>query len=325
MTEWEIIECFTKCMPNSAPGVVMGPGDDCAVLEKDAMHDWLITTDTLQEGVHFWRSLTTFGQLGWKALAVSLSDINAMGGESKYCMLSVGLPPSIKEEEIQNMSKEFLALAEEAGVTLVGGNTTRTADGIVITTTVLGTVPKGKAILRRGARAGDAIFVTGTFGGAAVGLLCLERGLRGEQARSFIERQLHPCPPYHVGPRLRETGWVTSMIDVSDGLLADLTHIAEASQVGYVFDEARVPTEPSFEEVVRELQGDPIELKLAGGEDYELLFTVRGSDVERFEKCGVVATRVGTIVANPSLRSVQDKNKNEVTMRQRGFDHFAGG
>ncbi|MBI4126642.1 MAG: thiamine-phosphate kinase [Deltaproteobacteria bacterium] len=330
MTEWEMIQKFAR----GAEAI----GDDCAVLEKDATHDWLITTDTLQEGVHFWRALTTFEQLGWKALAVSVSDINAMGGESKQYLLSVGLPSSVKPKDIEGLAKGLAALEKESRVTLIGGNTTRTADGIVITTTVLGTVPKGKAILRRGAGAGDAIYVTGTFGGASAGLLCLERVRHLEQPLRanrlpFVERQLSPRPPLQVGPWLRETGSVTSMIDVSDGLLADLTHIAEASKVGYVLEEARVPTQPGFEEVVRELKGDSILLKLTGGEDYELLFTVREQDVTRFERSlqdaqkqfAVSMTRVGTVVTSDKIRRVNDAAGNERKLSQLGFDHFAGG
>ena len=277
-------------------------GDDCAVLPKDAETDLLITADLLVEDVDFRLEWTMPELLGHKALAVSLSDIAAMGGEPESGLLSIGVPEKIWNSGfLPRLYDGWYTLAKRFGVELVGGDVSRTPDRLVIDSIVLGTVEKGSAVFRTGASPGDVIFVTGKLGGAAGGLRLLESGradASGAESNGLLRRQLKPEPKVLLGRLLREDGLASSMIDISDGLSSDLRHICEASLVGARIDASCIPIEVDLADNFDHRTA--LKLSLNGGEDFELLFTVPREKLSllrngEFSEIGVVTENAGNI------------------------------
>lgn len=279
-------------------------GDDCAVLPKDDSSDLVITADLLVEGIDFRLDWTTPEFLGHKSLAVSLSDIAAMGAVPEWALLSLGVPPGLWGDHFLEMFyMGWHDLASEFGVELVGGDISRTPDQMVVDSIVGGSVVRGKAILRSGARPGDEIYVTGTLGGAAAGLEHLQQGERLESLQEkkhlpAILRQVRPNPQLKAAAYLRAEEIPTAMIDISDGLSSDLRHLAEASEVGATLWMDSIPIDENAS--VRDSSFTRAEKALHGGEDFELLFTVDPKKISRekladFRKIGAVTANVGII------------------------------
>ncbi len=289
-------------------------GDDCAVLPKDAKTDLLITADLLVQDVDFRLDWTTPEHLGYKALAVSLSDIAAMGGTARHAMLSIGVPAELwKTEFLDRFYEGWHALAREFDVELVGGDVSR-AYACVIDSIVMGEAVRSRALLRSGARPGDAIYVSGTLGGSAAGLKLLEAG---HSEHALINRHLAPLPCLSLAASLSGLNVVTSMIDVSDGFAADLAHICRASDVGAIVNAGLLP----IDEHVLGLFGEQeaFDLALHGGEDYELVFTCGPESAAALESLPV--TRVGKIT--PQSGAMELTRNNQTTMLpSRGFRHF---
>jgi thiamine-monophosphate kinase len=307
------------------PGVAVevGIGDDAAVISPTAGTLTLTTTDMLVEGVHFDLSLCDPTTLGRKSLSVNLSDIAAMGGVPRHFLLSMALPSSTTVEFIDEFVRGTLSIAEHFGVSLIGGDTCSSRGGVVISITVLGEQVPGKVVRRRGAAAGDIVFVTGALGDSALGLQMLKRGERGGRA---TDRHLDPSPRVREGAALAEAGIPTAMIDVSDGLLADLGHILEQSAVGARLDLDKIPLSSFFIEKCRPLCNESMSLALAGGEDYELLFTAPASrNREIFslmQRLGTPVTAIGEITAEERLRVITEDG-GEYRITKLGFNHFA--
>jgi thiamine-monophosphate kinase len=299
-------------------------GDDCAVLPKDDKTDLLITSDMLIEDVDFRLEWTTPEFLGHKALAVSLSDIAAMGGEPKFAMLSIGVSENLWKTDFVNRFYEgWHELAKQFEVDLIGGDVSRSPDKLVIDSTVLGEVPKGKAILRSGARPGDAIFVTGYLGGATAGLQLLEKGERfrddlPEPTRHLLLRQLQPLPQLRTGKLLQDIQLPTSMIDISDGLSSDLNHVAVASGVGAKLFADRIPVDPAIAAAAA-VKGNALDLALHGGEDFELLFTTGLEKIPAALDLGF--HHVGEITANVGNIELIHGD-NSTILEPKGFRHF---
>ncbi len=256
-----------------ARGLILGIGDDCAIFRpRGHAHDLLFTTDMLIEDVHFTASSASPADLGWKALARGLSDIAAMGGEPRFCLLSLALPPHSGTRWVDGFYRGLLRLAGRAGTPLAGGDLGH-AEKLVCDIVVCGAVPRGTALRRDGARAGDAIYVSGRLGVSALGLV-LRRG-------KAWRRHLRPEPRLALGRFLRERLGATACMDLSDGLSLDLRRLAEASRLS-----AEIEAPPLY-------PGASLDQALHGGEDYELLFTVppRIHVPENFE--GLPLTRIG--------------------------------
>jgi thiamine-monophosphate kinase len=295
-------------------------GDDCAVLPKDEKGDLVITADLLVEDIDFRLSWTRAEMVGHKALAVSLSDIAAMGGTPKWAMLSIGLPVSVwRGKFLDKFYEGWFGLARQHGVELVGGDVSRTPDTIIIDSIVGGVVPKGRAIMRSGARPGDSIFVTGSLGGAAGGLELLESGVhyakaRGRQ-RTLLGCQVLPTPQVEVGRYLSSRRLATAMIDVSDGLSSDLAHLCRESGVGAQI--TGLPVNPNLFGYLAE--DDAMQKALHGGEDFELLFTSRGTVPGEVNK--VPVTKIGRITsAANKIDLITDGEA--IDLRPEGFRHF---
>lgn len=298
-------------------------GDDCAVLPRDGDFDMVVTADMLVEDIDFRLDWTTPEFLGHKALAVSLSDVAAMGAKPLWAMLSIAVPESLWNTDfLDRFYGGWHALANEHRVKLVGGDISRTPDKLVIDSIVGGEAGKGKAILRRGAEPGDLIFVSGGLGGAAGGLRLLEdgqnfRGLGDDPKDNLILRQLQSIPQVSIGNLLQSHGLATSMIDLSDGLSSDLVHLMEASETGCILDLDDVPVADHLCDIFT--ADDARQMALNGGEDFELLFTVKPEDEERVSKLGF--TRIGLITsAAGSYVVVSGKTTSPLTPA--GYQHF---
>ncbi len=298
-------------------------GDDCAVLPKDETSDLLITADLLIEDIDFRIEWTSPNLIGHKALAVSLSDMAAMGGVPKWAMLSIGVPEGLWNSSFLDLFYAgWFQLANEFGVELIGGDISRSPDKLVIDSIVGGEVARRTAILRSGAKAGELIAVTGALGGAAAGLRLLERQDVGERSKewhqSLTTKQLEPQPQIAAGKLLHNTGLATSMIDVSDGLLSDLEHLCRQSGVGALIDAKHVPFVPDMGRAGM-TSDQKFDLALNGGEDFELLFTFdpdRISDLDRsfFTVIGETTSNTGII------ELIRDGTTHLV--EPKGFRHF---
>ena len=298
-------------------------GDDCAVLPKSDQADLLITADMLVEDVDFRLGWTTPEFLGHKALAVSLSDIAAMGGRPTFAMLSIGVPERLWNGEfLDTFYTGWHCLAREFGVELVGGDVSRVPDKLVIDSIVLGEAGRGRAIPRSGAKPGDKIYVSGRLGGAAGGLFLLESGNRHGQElnpaeQGLIDRQLRPRPRLDISHAIAKVG-ASAMIDLSDGLSSDLAHICESSGVGARIFFDRLPIDdrlaPVFDSDDRRLH-----FALDGGEDFELLFTL---DAEKILPAGSGdLTCIGEITANSGkIELIRDGVASEI--KPKGYQHF---
>jgi len=295
--------------------VVTGIGDDCAVLRVSAGHDLLTTTDFSLENVHFRRAWHPPESVGHRCLARGLSDIAAMGGDPVAAFLSLALPAKLPQAWVDGFTSGLLRLAREFGVTLAGGDTAQSPGGILADIVVLGSVPKGKAVLRSGARPGDRIYVTGSLGGSAavLDLLFSNRKLAPKQ----FQKHFFPEPRIFQGRFLREKTLASSMIDISDGLSTDLNHICEESRVGAEIWEKAIPVA-----VIGKHRG-PVNLKFAlhGGDDYELLFTARARCRVPAEISGVPVTCIGEIRRGARVLIVSKSGKRSL-LKAGGWQHF---
>lgn len=294
--------------------VVLGIGDDAALLAPPPGRQLVVTADTLNDGVHFPRG-TSPADIGWKAMAVNLSDLASMGAEPAWCTLSLSLPQS-DPAWIEGFLDGFLALAGQHGIALVGGDTTR--GPLSISVTAMGLVEPGQALRRDGARVGDEVWVTGTLGDAAGGLALLDR----EPVPALRARLDRPTPRVATGRAL--AGIATACVDVSDGLLADLGHVCARSHVAARIDVDALPASAALMEVIGE--ADRIALQASGGDDYELCFTApadAGADIGAVSaQLGLRITRIGRIVAGEGVHPVDAKSQPWSSPR-RGYDHFA--
>ncbi len=295
-----------------SPAVVAGIGDDCAVLRVPPGHELLLTTDFTLENVHFRREWHPPEVVGRRCLTRGLSDIAAMGGEPLAVFLSLALARDTPQNWVNRFLAGLLALADEFRVPLAGGDTAQSAGGIQADVVVVGSVPKGKAVLRSGARPGDQVYVTGELGGSAAALP--RRGAGRVRAADYA-RHFHPTPRIAVGEWLRRRGLASAMIDLSDGLSTDLGHICEESGVGAEIEAAAIPRA----RVGRPSARVELDLSLHGGEDYELVFTSSGRVPAAV--AGVAVTRIGQITPERGMVLVQKDGRRQ-KLAVRGWEHF---
>ena len=314
--EFSLIDNFFASPAVTRADVSLGCGDDCALLDIPPGKQLAVTMDTLVAGRHFLPETDPW-RLGWKVLAVNLSDLAAMGAEPAWATLSVTLP-AIDEPWLEAFMAGFSTLARQHAVQLVGGDTTR--GPMAFTLQAHGLVEPGRALLRSGARAGDALYVTGTLGGAGAALKQLQEG-KGEVPDTLRKRLEQPEPRLTAGRAL--AGLASACIDLSDGLAGDLQHLLDASGCGALVGLDRLPLLPQTRAYMQ--QHDDWQLPLTTGDDYELLFTVPPSREEALRaalpELGCEVTRIGSIEAESGLRFVDEAG----IMRLPGhaWDHFA--
>jgi thiamine-monophosphate kinase len=310
-SEFDFIASLRQRVTASAlknDSLVAGIGDDAAVFRSSTGKETVITADLLAEDIDFRRTTTAPFLLGHKALAVSLSDIAAMGARPLWSLISIGVPEDVWQTEFVDQFYEgVLELANHYGVQLIGGDTSRTNESIVIDSVVAGECAAGTAVMRSGASPGDQIFVTGSLGAAAAGLRLIERGahlaeqnLADEDSQKLdhvLIRQLRPEARVGWGIVLGEERLATSMIDLSDGLSSDLNRLCDASGVGALIDSSLLPIDNRVVELCGRRALDPLQLALHGGEDFELLFTVKPDNVARLPRRvdGVEIKRIGAM------------------------------
>jgi len=308
-----------------SPGreVRVGIGDDAAAFSATEGVLTLVTADMLVEGIHFDLSFAGFRELGWKALAVNISDIAAMGGRPRYYIVSLALRPDIRVEDVETLYEGMEAMAECFGVYAIGGDTCRTDGPMVISITVIGDTVSAKPVTRSGARPGDDIYVTGTLGGSAGGLELLKSGVAGGEGspeQALVFRHLLPVPRVGEGVALAEAGLATAMIDISDGLSSDLGHILEQSGVGAEIQECSIPVSDELPDVLGKKKA--LNLALHGGEDYELLFTARKKNRKAVEGLGGGGfTRIGSITRGGEACLVTGKGTRR-SLARKGYEHF---
>lgn len=328
LNEFELIKRITHGVKISDGKLIQGVGDDCAVIAGESGIAQLLTTDALFEGIHFKKEWMIPRAIGRKALSVNISDIAAMGGKPLYYLVSVGIPKGMPDKDIENLFEGMAQVAMAYRMVLIGGDTCGSGNGLLLSLTVIGEVEHSRCVFRKGAKAGDAIFITGTLGEAALGLACLSNRLRNMEVRDFIKRHDDPIPRVLAGQWFSASGCVSSMIDVSDGLAADLMHIAEASGVGMRIGADKIPLSNEFKSCAGNCGKDPLMLALTGGEDYELAFTVSGGKTDLFEKMLRVVmptfrhavTRIGEVVEGSGVLAVDAHGAN-IPLHSLGFEH----
>ncbi len=306
--------------PAANSGLMLGIGDDAAAWRCDESVQ-LVTTDMLIEGIHFSPNTTSWHDLGWKSLAVNLSDIAAMGGTPVHALISLGLLPETEVEQATELYRGMAEIAREFGLSIIGGDTTE-APVLIISPTVTGRTEKDQLMTRSGAKPGDLIAVTGNLGASAAGLKLLqgEIHLDSEAESNLKNAHRRPFPRINEGKILVQCG-VKSAIDISDGLIADLTHICQSSQVGARVFAENIPIHPNVENCFPE---EALFLALSGGEDYELLFTAHEEIIEAAKQhLSVSITVIGEIISeSPGNVTVLDKNGNPIIPQKVGWEHF---
>jgi thiamine-monophosphate kinase len=317
LSEFELI---AKYFTRPARTAALGVGDDCALVRPPAGLVLALTTDTLAEGTHFLPGADP-RRLGHKSLAVNLSDLAAMGADPRWFLLALALP-DVDEPWLEAFAAGMFALAEAHAIELIGGDTTRGPRTVTIT--ALGTLPAGYALRRDAAQAGDDVWLSGSTGDAALGLAHLEGAiaLAPDAAAACVARLEQPAPRVALGQRLR--GVAAAAIDVSDGLLADLGHVLERSRVAAEIDYASLPRSDFLRTCADAALAD--QCLLAGGDDYELVFTAGADRRAAVEAAGraadVAVTRIGRIVAGPPAVRLLDHAGERVRVGRLGFDHF---
>jgi thiamine-monophosphate kinase len=331
--EFELIAHLTRGL-SARPDVVLGVGDDCALLDLNSDKLLLATCDSQVEGVHFTRQFSSPEQIGRKALAVNLSDIAAMGGEPRYALVSLVLPSDFSRSYLDTLYTGLRHEAAHYSTAIVGGNIASSGKStpLVIDITLLGTVSHGRALTRSGAHSGDTLMVTGNLGDAAAGLYTLlHPDSRYPHEAQELLRAVYrtPQPRMRAGRILSQLGptIVTAMLDISDGLSGDLSHLCARSNVGARIELAHLPLSPSIRSVAASISYDAFSWALHGGEDYELLFSVSPGNAQKVIEAvhaatDVPVTPIGTLLpADAGMRLVYSDGHEEV-LEVRSWDHL---
>ncbi|TAE13697.1 MAG: thiamine-phosphate kinase [Bacteroidetes bacterium] len=331
--EFGLIDRLAKPFEPALPETLRGIGDDCAVLDYGGESLTLISTDMLVEGVHFDLAYCPLKHLGYKAVAVNVSDIAAMNGTPLHITVSIALSNRFSVEAVEELYAGMQVACKDYKVDLVGGDTTTSRSGLVLSISVLGRVGKDKIAYRSGANVHDVLCVTGDLGGAYLGLQMLEREkqvflsnptvqpeLSGKDY--IIQRQLKPIARTDVVFDLQEAGVVpTSMIDISDGLASEVMHLCKNSKVGMVIFEEKIPVDETALATAQEFNLDITTCTLNGGEDYELLFTVRPQDFEKLRNSPHI-TPIGYCLPAEQGIFLHTLNGNHISLQAQGWNHF---
>lgn len=333
MRERDLIQFIAGKCTGKHPHLHKGIGDDCAVFGNIPGKDWLVTTDMLVAGVHFDTSWHDPYLLGRKSLAVNLSDIAAMAGIPQFVLLSIAVPGKYDTTWTESYMAGFFSLLEEHNCVLIGGDTV-SSEKLILSITVIGTAAAGTAIVRSGARAGDAIYVSGPLGSAAAGLHLCQSGrfsvadTRSCKWQELVGRHLNPSPRLQLAQSLLLSGCVTAMQDISDGIATDLSHICTASKVAATIEENVLPAHGELISMCGEMELDPLHFQLRGGEDYELLFTVRSGCEEELDRLvtsggtGDKIYRIGRVGQGQGV-TLLTRSGERVRIDYQGYEHLS--
>lgn len=326
--EFGFIESIKKECIASFKGVIKGIGDDCAVFGPYSGRVLLFTTDMLVEDIHFLMDKITPYQLGWKAIAVNLSDIAAMGGRPLFILLSLGIPVEMNVELIQDIYKGMKDICEHYRVNILGGDTVASPDKLIINISLIGDAKKKEVIYRSGARPGDKVYLTGNVGDSAAGLKILKNDISPPHSigSHFIKVHNEPKPLIETGRIIATSGLASAMIDLSDGLLSDLGHICKESGVGAMLFRSKIPLSSELKLLASLANFNPLDIALSGGEDYLLLVTVPEEKIQDLEllfkdKKPSPLYLIGEIREKEGIGMVNDDGSiEEIVLR--GFNHF---
>lgn len=349
--EWGLIRRIQANLASPARrDLVLGLGDDAAVIRTAPGKAILLTTDLLVEDVDFDLALSSYEQIGYKALAANLSDIAAMGGVPRYFLVSLAVPPWTSVSSVDQLYRGMRRLAKRFEVALIGGDTSSSRRGLFLNLVVAGEIEPSRLVRRTGARIGDRIFVTGTLGDSRAGLEILKshasrhtsqvkknragkrvtwnlrRATQNVEPATLVNRHLYPVPRLREGRILASKGLATAMMDLSDGLAGDLRHLCEASEVGAVIDLGSLPVSLSLSRYAKMKGREPSEYALTGGEDFELLFTVSPSRSERLAQLQrrgqMKATQIGLVRPRREGIMLITKEGRRRALKARGYEHF---
>ncbi len=329
LSEKEIISLIREENQTLSGDLLVGIGDDCAVIRRGEGLVEVVTTDTLTEKVHFDLDWHDPRYLGRKSAAVNLSDVAAMGARPRFALLSIGLPSGLPDGWLNGFLIGFMEILTEHNTDLIGGDTVASGGGLVISVTVIGEVDEDKLLLRSGARTGDLVMVSGPLGNGAAGLDICRRnkdGWAGDQWPNLVQAHLDPTPEIVLGELLAGSGLVTAMMDLSDGLASDLAHLCEESRVGAEVDALSIPMTGGLRAAAEALTRDPLDWALTGGEDYKLLCTVPPDDEAALQQTvrnvlGRELYQVGRIVDGSGVLLVDGDERREISYK--GYDHFS--
>lgn len=325
--EFGFIDEVSKRFRSLVPTNLMGIGDDCAIIPANEDEEYVVTADLLVEGVHFLRDTITPEQLGYKSLAVNLSDIAAMGAKPIGAFMSIAIPKDVSPQLLDGFTKGFLELSQKYETPLLGGDTTKSLRDLMINITVIGKCKRGEAKLRSGAQDGDCICSTGFLGDSAAGLNLLLNNHKPQQDTNyFIERHNKPEPRINEGLWLAKHESITSMMDISDGVGSDLSHIAKASNLEAVVNIDRIPISEQLLNAYDTYNWNIHKLSISGGEDYELLFTINQEQLSEVltayqQQFGKPFYMLG-VMRNGEGGSVVWQNDQSETFNFDGFNHY---
>lgn len=324
-----IIRLIQQSVFKKLPAYVKkGIGDDCAVLETVHGRILLVTTDTLIEGIHFTSGTISPDALGWKALAINVSDIAAMGGRARTAFLSIALKQGATVRLLESFMAGFNTFAGKAGVVLAGGDTIESPGPVVITVALLGDCLKEHVVYRSGARPGDDVWVTGPLGDAAGGLFVLQHkeAFPNPEYKSLVDAHQRPTPPFELGKAIAESGLVHAMIDISDGVAKDLRHICEQGGVGAVVQARAIPMSRDLLRLAAVAEKDPLQWAIYGGEDYELLFAAPPAHRKKIlamteQVPGRAAVKIGRVIEGRGIWFETEKGTKR--LEPGGYVHFS--
>ena len=320
-----IKEKFQKSSLNSITGI----GDDCAIIPKDEEHDYAISTDMLVENIHFIRSKITPFELGYKTLAVNLSDLAAVGAKPLFSFLSIAIPNTVELDYLNQFLEGYKSLSEKHNTLLLGGDTTRSENNIVLNVTVIGETKKNKAKLRSMAKSDDIICVTDFLGDSGGGLkVILDNLPLSDETNYLINRHICPEPAVKEGIWLAEQKGVNAMIDISDGIASDLQHILNLSKKSAVIDLNKLPISPQLQTVANKYNFDAIEQATSGGEDYKLLLTIDKNSFTNISQkykafFGKELFVIGNIMEDEQEKIFWQKEGVLIDWLKGGYNHFS--
>ncbi|HBP88684.1 MAG TPA: thiamine-phosphate kinase [Nitrospirales bacterium] len=332
--EFQLIQTLARGFSVPGPPPLIGMGDDAAILAHPSSAHLVISTDLLVEDIHFSAQTSSFFDIGYKAAVANLSDIAAMGATATYILVAVALPSHMRYEDWKELYRGLSVPCKTHGVQLVGGDTSASRSSLFLAITILGQIEPGHALTRGGAKEGDIIYVSGSLGNSAAGLVCLTNQPSGEklstlrQPMKFLAgRHLRPSPRIALGRVLSSGRLASAALDVSDGLSGDIAHLCQQSRVGALIQAANLPMSPHLIAYASRVKADPLLWALHGGEEYELLFTVSPKKQHRLELAvkhlRVPVTAIGVITSRRSGLQITHQDGRTHKLVPQSYVHFS--
>lgn len=332
--EFQLIHALTRGFSPPSPRTLIGMGDDAALLAHPSSAHLVISTDLLVEDIHFSTRTSSFYDIGYKAAVANLSDIAAMGATPTYILVAVALPSQLRYGDWKDLYRGLSVPCKAHGVQLVGGDTSASHSSLFLAITILGQVAPGHALTRGGAKEGDIIYVSGSLGNSAAGLVCLTQQPPHEKLSTLhqpmkflVRRHLRPTPRIALGRLLSSRRLASATLDLSDGLSGDIAHLCQQSRVGALIQESTLPMSPHLLAYASQVKADPLHWALHGGEEYELLFTVSPKNQHRLElavkQLRITATAIGVMTSRRSGLQITHQDGRAHKLVPQSYVHFS--